>query len=42
MIIEMHPSITGVTESFELLKHLLNQGFEVRGTFDTSYALARQ
>jgi len=42
IIIELHPAITGVTTSFELLKHLLNQGFEVRGTYDTTYALARR
>ena len=41
LIIEMHPAIIGTTKTFEILKHLLNQGFEVKATFDTSYALIR-
>lgn len=42
VIIELHPQFIGISRTFEVLKHLMNQGFEVKGTFDTSYALVRQ
>lgn len=41
LIIEIHPQLIGVSRAFEVLKYLMNQGFEVKGTFDNSYALVR-
>jgi FkbM family methyltransferase len=41
LIIELHPALIGAPAAFEVLKQLMNQGFYVRATLDTTYVLCR-
>ena len=41
VIIELHPKLTGVAAAYDVLNHLMNQGFKVLSMRDDSYALAR-
>jgi FkbM family methyltransferase len=41
MVLELHPHLTGTTQSFQILHHIMNQHFKVAGTAVTSFALIR-